>query len=111
MSVLVQGITVRFGKRRVLDALSLPELHAGEVTVLAGPNAAGKSTLLRAMAQLIPHQGTVMLDGADLRRMPAVDRARQVGFMPQALPSGSSLIALETVIAALRAGWTGRGRR
>ncbi|MTH62983.1 ABC transporter ATP-binding protein [Paracoccus shanxieyensis] len=106
MSVLVQGITVRFGKRRVLDALSLPELHAGEVTVLAGPNAAGKSTLLRAMAQLIPHQGTVMLDGADLRRMPAVDRARQVGFMPQALPSGSSLIALETVIAALRAGKT-----
>ncbi|SMO82635.1 ABC transporter ATP-binding protein [Paracoccus laeviglucosivorans] len=106
MSVQVRDISVRFGRRQVLDALTLPEMHAGEVTVLAGPNAAGKSTLLRAIAQLLPHQGQVALDGQDLRQMPATERARLVGFMPQSLPSGSSLIALETVIAALRAGKT-----
>lgn len=104
MSLIARDISVRFGSRRVLDRLTLPELKAGEVTVLAGPNAAGKSTLLRAIAQLVPHQGSTVLDGQDLARLPALDRARLVGFMPQTLPSGAALIALETVIAALRAG-------
>lgn len=106
MSVVVSDISVRFGARRVLQGLTLPEMHAGELTVLAGPNAAGKSTLLRAIAQLVPHQGRVALDGQDLGRMATANRARLVGFMPQSLPAGSSLIALETVIAALRAGKT-----
>ena len=56
MSLLVRDISVRFGPRRVLDGLTLPEMRAGELTVLAGPNAAGKSTLLRAIAQLVPHR-------------------------------------------------------
>ena len=102
--LLAQDISVRFGARRVLGGLNLPLLRPGEVTVLAGPNAAGKSTLLRAIAQLQPHGGSVALDGRDLAHMPARERARLVGFMPQALPSGSSLVALESVIAALRAG-------
>lgn len=101
-----KGITVRYGRRGVLDGLDLPPLRPGEVTVLAGPNAAGKSTLLRAIAQLQPYRGQVLLDGADLARMPAQVRARAVGFMPQTLPAGSSLVALESVVAALRAGGT-----
>ncbi|MDH2328436.1 ABC transporter ATP-binding protein [Cereibacter sp. SYSU M97828] len=102
MILSVQGITVRYGKRLVLDALSLPDLGPG-LTVLAGPNAAGKSTLLRAIANLAAHSGRVMLDGVDLGRQPPAKRAATLGFMPQALPSGSSLIVLESVIAALRA--------
>lgn len=104
MSLIVRDMTVRFGARPVLAGLSLPPMQPGEVTVLAGPNAAGKTTLLRAIAQLVRHQGEVILDGHDLAHMPAAERARLVGFMPQALPSGSALIALETVIAALRSG-------
>lgn len=104
--LLAQGITVRYGRRDVLSGLDLPLLRPGEVTVLAGPNAAGKSTLLRAIAQLQPHQGQVLLDGKDLARMPAQARARAVGFMPQTLPASSSLLALESLVAALRAGAT-----
>ena len=100
----VQDVSVRYGSRRVIEGLSLPELHAGEVTVLAGPNAAGKSTLLRAIAQLAPYQGRIGLAGEDLARLPANRRAKVVGFMPQTLPSASTLIVLESVIAALRAG-------
>lgn len=103
MSVLrASDITVRYGRRLVLDALTLPELGPG-MTVLAGPNAAGKSTLLRAIAQLVPHRGQVVLDGQDLARLPAAKRAALLGFMPQSLPTGSSLIVIESVIAALRA--------
>lgn len=99
----VQNITLRYGTRTVFQGLSLPDLQVGEVTVLAGPNAAGKSTLLRAIAQLAPYRGRVFLDGEDLSRKSTSARAGLIGFMPQILPSPSSLIVLESVIAALRA--------
>lgn len=102
--LLARGISVRYGARVVLEGLDLPLLRPGEVTVLAGPNAAGKSTLLRAIAQLQPHHGQVLLDGKDIAYTPMHERARMIGFMPQSLPASSSLVALESVIAALRSG-------
>jgi len=109
--LLAQNISVRYGARNVLSGLDLPLLRPGEVTVLAGPNAAGKSTLLRAIAQLQPYSGKVVLDGSDLAHVPMRDRARLVGFMPQSLPASSSLVALESVIAALRSGDTVSARQ
>lgn len=103
----INAVSVRYGRRPVIDALDLPAFHPGEVTVLAGPNAAGKSTLLRAIAQLARYQGRIALDGTDLSQVTAAERARLIGFMPQSLPSGSSLIVLESVIAALRAAGEG----
>ena len=100
----IDNVSLHYGARPILRGLTLPDLRAGEVTVLAGPNAAGKSTLLRAIAQLAPYRGQITLDGEDLARMPIRRRARLIGVMPQALPSGSSLVVLESVIAALRAG-------
>lgn len=100
----IDNVAVHYGARHVLTGVSLPPLVPGEVTVLAGPNAAGKSTLLRAIAQLRPYSGRITLDGRDLAQMPIRDRARIMGFMPQALPTGAALSVLETVIAALRAG-------
>lgn len=107
MTLEIREIAMGYGARRVLEGLSLPVLHPGEVTVLAGPNAAGKSTLLRAVAQLLPYRGQVMLQGQDLARMPGAKRSGLVGFMPQSLPAGAELSVLESVIAALRAGGSG----
>ncbi|MFE3836159.1 ABC transporter ATP-binding protein [Pseudogemmobacter sonorensis] len=101
--------TVRYGRKVVLDRFSLPILPPGQVTVLAGPNAAGKSTLLRGIARLAPVQGRFLLDGADLSRMSAPERAGRIGFMPQALPLGASLSVLESTITALRAGGAHHG--
>lgn len=107
----VESVSLHYGARPILRGLTLPDLRPGEVTVLAGPNAAGKSTLLRAIAQLAPYRGRVTLDGEDLARMPIRRRARLIGVMPQALPAGSSLVVLESVIAALRAGSDGLARQ
>lgn len=59
-------------------------LSPGEVTVILGANGAGKSTLLACLAGLrLPDAGTVRLDGAALHAMPARDRAKIVGLLPQ----------------------------
>lgn len=103
MTLHIANLSARLGRRPVLHDLTVPHLARGELTVLAGPNAAGKSTLLRAIAQLIPSRGTLTFDTRPLATLPMAERARLIGFMPQTLPSGASLLVLESVLTALRA--------
>jgi len=107
--LILKDAAVRFGAREVLKGFTLAPLKPGEVTVLAGPNGAGKSTLLKGIARLAPVAGEMVLDGEALSSMPAPQRARKIGFMPQTLPSAASLSVLECVIAALRAGGAHHG--
>ena len=59
-------------------------LHAGRLTALIGPNAAGKTTLLKLMlGQLRPVSGTCTIDGRDVFRMPASRRAGRISYVPQ----------------------------
>ena len=66
--------------RRVLDDVSL-ELPAGAVVAIVGENGAGKSTLVKLLAKLYePDAGRILIDGADLARMPADEwRTRMAG--------------------------------
>ncbi|WP_277810080.1 ABC transporter ATP-binding protein [Chromohalobacter canadensis] len=86
-----------------MQEISLPAFHAGDVTSLVGPNAAGKSTLMRALAGLLPATGSVRLQGRELIGRPLVEWSRRVTYMPQSLPQGVALNVLESVISALRA--------
>jgi len=61
--IAAEGITVTYGRRRVLDGVSL-SVERGETVGLRGPSGAGKSTLLRVLALLHrPAAGTVSIDG------------------------------------------------
>src|SRR5262245_40364884 len=57
-------------ERRVLDAVTL-DLPAGSVVAIVGENGAGKSTLVKLLCGLYrPTSGRILVDGADLARMP-----------------------------------------
>ena len=99
----VEDLQAGYGKRAIVRDLSFGPLQGGSITALVGPNAAGKSTFLRAIAGLIPARGRVWLDGDDLLTIRAPARARRLAFMPQALPTGVALNVLESVIHARRA--------
>lgn len=76
-------LTLAYDGRVVVEGLSLA-IPDGEVTMIIGPNACGKSTLLRALARLLrPTVGTVVLDGASIHRLPTKQVARQLGLLPQ----------------------------
>ncbi|ALK10891.1 ABC transporter ATP-binding protein [Blastochloris viridis] len=102
-TLIVADLSAGYPRRPVIENLTLPAIAAGTVTALIGPNAAGKSTLLAALAGLVRAHGTVRLDGEDLMRLPLAARAALVGFMPQALPQGVALSVLESVVAAFEA--------
>ena len=78
--ITAEGITVAYGRRRVLDGVSL-SLARGETVGLRGPSGAGKSTLLRVLALLHrPAAGTVSIDGTAITgtryTVPAAVRTR-----------------------------------
>lgn len=54
----------------------------GEIVSLGGPSGSGKSLLLRAVADLIPHEGRVVFNGEDCAGMPAHIWRRRVGLLP-----------------------------
>lgn len=77
------GLTVGYEQRIISEHLNI-HIPDGSFTVIVGPNACGKSTLLRALARLIrPRSGDVLLDGKSVAGLPAKELARRLGLLPQ----------------------------
>ncbi|MDR0623838.1 MAG: ABC transporter ATP-binding protein [Treponema sp.] len=57
--------------------------NRGEVLTLAGPNGCGKTTLLKAMARIIPRRGSVTLDGRDISAFSRKNLAQKIAFLGQ----------------------------
>ena len=84
----------------------VPELSVavppGSFTVVIGPNACGKSTLLRGLSRLLaPAAGSVVLDGRDISSYPAKEVARRLGLLPQSALAPDGITVADLV---------GRGR-
>ncbi len=79
----VEAATIGYDKRVISERLSV-SIPDRSFTVIVGPNACGKSTLLRGLSRLLkPTTGQVILDGADIHSYKAKEVARRVGLLPQ----------------------------
>ncbi|MGW2670206.1 ABC transporter ATP-binding protein [Streptomyces sp. NPDC001272] len=78
-----QNVTLGYDQRVIAENLSV-EIPDHSFTVIVGPNACGKSTLLRALARMLrPTAGQVLLDGRAITSTPAKQVARTLGLLPQ----------------------------
>ncbi|GAA1228438.1 hypothetical protein GCM10009676_08530 [Prauserella halophila] len=109
-TVRTERVSLGYGDRRVVDELSV-DIPPGKITVVVGPNACGKSTLLRGMARLLrPTSGTAYLDGKSIHSMPSRDIAVKLGILPQS-PSAPEGITVTDLVGRGRSphqGWFGR---
>ena len=81
----------------VIDGESIAA-EPGAVTALVGPNGSGKSTLLKGLAnQLAPDDGSVLLDGRDVRSMDTKALARKLGLLSQESTSPDSITVEDLV--------------
>ncbi|MFJ7338562.1 ABC transporter ATP-binding protein [Streptomyces sp. NPDC101110] len=78
-----ENVTLAYDQRVIAEQLSV-EIPDRSFTVIVGPNACGKSTLLRALSRMLkPSEGRVLLDGNVIQSMPAKKVARTLGLLPQ----------------------------
>ena len=81
--LVARDVSLRYDSRVVAENLTV-EIPAHSLTAIIGPNACGKSTLLRALARLLkPAAGSVLLDGADIATYGTKEVARRLGLLPQ----------------------------
>ncbi len=85
VSVLLQSISLAFGRHRVLEDINL-EIEPGELFAFLGPSGSGKSTLLRVIAGFGPRPGgRVLVDGEDIASLPPWKRNIGMVFQNYAL--------------------------
>ena len=100
MGIAVEGISKSFGEFAALTNVSI-DVPVGSLTALLGPSGSGKSTLLRVIAGLErPDAGRVLLDGADVSKLPP--QRRDVGFVFQHYAAFRHMTVYENVAFGLR---------
>ncbi|GAM68573.1 ABC-type hemin transport system [Vibrio sp. JCM 19236] len=89
-------ISVKIGNKSILDNVNI-EFHAGEFTVLLGPNGTGKSTLLKTLSNEMPHSGQHYLFGKPAQDWDKKVLAKQFGVLPQSSSLTFNFTAQEVV--------------
>ena len=80
--LFAENLNIRYGDKEAVSNLSL-RVSEGSWWVIIGPNGAGKSTLAGALGRTVPFDGTVTLDGKDIRSFSPSEYARKVGVLSQ----------------------------
>jgi branched-chain amino acid transport system ATP-binding protein len=88
-----RGLAVRYGVARAVENVDLEVAEKG-VVALVGANGAGKSSILKAIAGLVPAEGELRFAGEDLRPLSARHRVRR-GIVY--VPEGRQIVASLTV--------------
>ena len=84
LKLAANHITKRYGKRKVVDDVSI-EVSQGEIVGLLGPNGAGKTTSFYTIVGLIkPNSGSIVLDDTNITSYPMYQRAQNgIGYLAQ----------------------------
>lgn len=84
MVLRAEGLVKRYGKRTVVNDVSI-NVRQGEIVGLLGPNGAGKTTSFYMTTGLIvPNGGHIYIDDKDITSFPVYKRARSgIGYLPQ----------------------------
>lgn len=83
MKLVVEQLDYSYGKVRALEGINV-ETKQGSLIAILGPNASGKSTLLKCiLGSLHPQSGRVMLDDRPIGSLKARELAQRIAYVPQ----------------------------
>jgi len=88
-SLAFDQVRVEYAKRTAVASFT-DTVKPGEWLCIIGLNGAGKSSLLRSIAGVVPHSGRILVDGSPLTARSSRRRAQLIAYVPQSpvLPSG-----------------------
>ncbi|KRE15892.1 ABC transporter [Bosea sp. Root381] len=98
MSLAANALAYGYREREIGSDIAL-SLARGEVLALLGPNGSGKTTLLKTLLGLLPPKGgSLTLDGRPLSELSPPERARALGYVPQAHAGTFAFTVLSVVL-------------
>ena len=102
MMLRTEGLIKRYGKRTVVNDVSI-NVRQGEIVGLLGPNGAGKTTsFYMTTGLIIPNAGHIYLDDKDITSFPVYKRARAgIGYLPQEASVFRKLSVEDNILAVL----------
>ena len=101
MRLEIDRVSAAYGRTEVLFDVSL-DVPDGSLTCLMGRNGVGKSTLLNVVVGLLGCRGEIRLDGKDVGRLSAPQRARAgIGYVPQGHQVFPQMTARENLVVVL----------
>ena len=104
------GIAKRFGATRAIDGVDLA-IRRGSFVALVGASGSGKSTLLKTINRLVePDEGTILLEGEDVRDGPAPALRRRIGYVFQSIGLFPHMTVGENIAIGPRLAGTPIGR-
>ncbi len=95
-------VTVRYDRKIAAEDVSLT-VREGEWLMLCGPNGSGKTTLVEAAGGVLPYEGSILLDGEEVREMKSARRARKMAVLCQNNHTDGDFTVAETVALGLYA--------
>ncbi|MGB2105618.1 MAG: urea ABC transporter ATP-binding subunit UrtE [Porticoccaceae bacterium] len=98
----LNNYNVAYGQSRVISDMNL-EIGEGEIISLVGRNGMGKTTLLKSLIGMVPHEsGQILLDGEDISDQQSHERvASGIGFVPQGRMIFSTMTVTENIVTGL----------
>ena len=98
----LQDYNVAYGQSRVINDMNL-EIGEGEIVALVGRNGMGKTTLLKSLIGMVPHQsGSITLGGEEIGPMESHQRvASGIGFVPQGRMIFLTVTVTENIVTGL----------
>lgn len=97
VSLKLDDLGALYGKKLTVSEVTTPELTAGEIVTVIGPNAAGKSTLFKRIAGLIKGPGAVKLSNTSKGK-------KAISYMPQDTSANAVLTVYESILLARKQG-------
>jgi iron complex transport system ATP-binding protein len=92
-----KSLTLSYGDTIIINDLNL-EIPKGKITVFIGSNGSGKSTLLRSLARLLkPREGSVVLSGEEIFKLPTKEVAKRLAILPQGPTAPEGITVLQLV--------------
>lgn len=112
MKLIAKNLTKFYGKRKVVDDISL-EINPAEIVGLLGPNGAGKTTTFYMIMGIVtPNSGKVFLDDMDITKMPMYLRVRHgVGYLSQEPALLRKLTVEENLLISIESDYNLRKRK
>ncbi len=110
MKIEIENLEFSYDSTPVLEDVNL-QVKEGETLAIIGPNASGKTTLLKCMNGILePENGSILIEGKELENLGKEDIAKKIGHVPQAGNESFPTTVFDTVLMGRKphGGWKPR---